>query len=292
MNKQAVKRMIKSAKASAKDKAMEIAANLGKPTSAGLVTGAGLGTILAALGAIKRNGEDPDNTSIMSNPLLLGTLGAAGGYLAGNALDKAPSVRADKELSNSALLGLAGGAGLLGTSIAKQDAEDKLKPIERHFKTITRQIPQTVNGETGSIEYHLNKRRNRSDKLVNKPLPRTRKEIERAREELLDFNKTKDELSTALRRAGKYEEAKTLTGYTHPEKLGRRFIEKLKNSPVSPISWLRALNPLKQGRSGYRFVMPGSLISKAIRNSPVKARLAALALLAGGGKAIYDYTSD
>lgn len=288
MNKQAVKRMIKSAKASAKDKAMEIAANLGKPTSTGVVTGAGLGTILAALGAMKRNGEDPENTSIMSNPLLLGTLGATGGYLAGNALDKVPSTSSEKELSNSALAGLAGGAGLLGSSIAKQDAEDKLKPLERHFKTITRRLPFDINSD-GVIEYHPGYTRNRKGKLVKTRL-RTRKEVERAKEELLDFTKTKSELSTTLRRAGKYEEAKTLTGYVHPDKIGRRFIEKLKNSPMSPVSWLRALNPLKKGRSGYRFVMPA--IGKAIRNNPVKSRLAALALLAGGGKALYDYTKD
>ena len=124
-------------KRTALDRAMGEAAKLGKPTTAGLAGGIGLGSILAAAGALARDGDS--NPSILTNPLLLGALGAAGGYFAGNAFDKLP-VKSDKDrraLSRLSLLGLAAGVGIPGSAIAGEDTAEKLRDAERYYRATT-----------------------------------------------------------------------------------------------------------------------------------------------------------
>lgn len=68
-----------------KDKASKTPAF--KPSTSAYVGAAGLGTILASLGAISRATSSPESHSILSNPLLLGLAGAGLGYVGGNLLD-------------------------------------------------------------------------------------------------------------------------------------------------------------------------------------------------------------
>lgn len=108
----------------ATDKAMRKAVELGKPTSTGIAAGAGLGAIMAALGAASRSGDGTD--SILTNPLLLGGLGAAGGYLAGNAFEGIPAYSPPEPESNLDKITAALGLAALGRSSAKMRSIDSL----------------------------------------------------------------------------------------------------------------------------------------------------------------------
>lgn len=117
-----------------KDKASKTPAF--KPSTSAYVGAAGLGTILASLGAISRATSSPESHSILSNPLLLGLAGAGLGYVGGNLLDhfsnggpggtKAfvmPTLKGDNSDSGDSKLktwGLRGlyGGGLLGAEHA------------------------------------------------------------------------------------------------------------------------------------------------------------------------------
>jgi hypothetical protein len=90
--------------------------------------------------------------------------------------------------------------------------------------------------------------------------------------------------SKALRRAGLYEEAAQAAEFTPSKSLLGRILERARNHPVSPISWVRgAFNTARRGTLLKALTRPRGRIPAAI---------AGLALLAGGGKAIYDKVHD
>lgn len=258
--------MIKQAK-SAKDRAMEAAAILGKPTSTGIAAGAGLGAILAAAGALSRSGDDEENASVLSNPLLLGSIGAAGGYLAGNAFDRMPTRRANKDVSGLALAALLGGGGTLGNMLAKQDAYDVL------------------NGYVDSAGKRVRgtRRKYEAIKTMIDDAVRNRGITPSARDSELLAGR-REAYSKALRRAGLYEEAAQAAEFTPSKSLFGRILERARNHPVSPVSWVRgAFNTARRGTLLKALTRPRGRIPAAI---------AGLALLAGGGKAIYDKVHD
>ena len=293
MTKNRLRTLIKQAK-SAKDKAMETAALLGKPTSTGIAAGAGLGAILAAAGALHRSGEDPSNTSVLSNPLLLGALGATGGYLAGNAFEKAPVHRAKKNLSTLALAGLLGGGGTLGSLLAKQDAFDVLNDVvERDAKgNITKHLAEgartkflnainpaknlgiRVHMDDGGIHYWLpNNGKGKGAQLSGSEL-----------KELENLSKLQENYATALKRTGQYEKAMRHAGFKPSEYMLGRLWDRIKHHPFSPVSWTRgAINTARRGTFIKAFTHP---------KARTAAGIAGLALLAGGGKALYDKLSD
>ena len=289
MTKQAVKRMIKVAKKSAKDKAMEIAANLGKPTSTGVLTGAGLGTIMAALGALSRNGDYPGESSILSNPALLAAAGMAGGYLAGNAFHNAPTVRENKEMSNLALLGLLGGTGTISTLLSKLDARSRLAVEKNLFKAITRRGVAKVPTPEGGVELHPGFKRDIATGEL-KPVPFSDADLREYRNGLERYQK-------AVLRAEGPRKATLEAMYEPHAKWYGRLYERLKNSPYSPVSWGRSLNPFKDAirrnsPSGAKLI--GRQLAALFKNrhTRIPASIASALLLAGGGKAIYDYASD
>ena len=258
--------MIKQAK-SAKDKAMETAAVLGKPTSTGIAAGAGLGAILAAAGALSRSGDDEENASVLSNPLLLGSLGAVGGYLAGNAFDRIPTTRANKDLSTLSLASLIGGGGTLGSLLAKQDAYDVLNGY-------VNRAGRRVQGARGKYE---------AIKTIMDNATKKKKITPHAKDREL-FGRRREAYSKALRRAGLYEEATSAADFTPSKSLLGRIYEKAKNHPFSPVSWVRG---------AYNTASRGTIL-KALTHpkARIPAAVAGLALLAGGGKAIYDKVHD
>lgn len=281
MTKKAFVELVKRAK-SARDKANEIANIMGRPTSTGIAAGAGLGAILAATGAVARSDEDPRNVSVLSNPLLLGSLGAAGGYMAGNAFDRAPAKRSDKDLSWTALAGLLGGTGILGTHLAKEDAAEGLDALEKDFRNASRKVPFTWNDEGGK-EWHPGKEWRGDDKLHNiKPRGRGRDALSK---EIQEFNKSREAYQEGLLRAGRVKDAIREVGYASSTGKLARIWDFLRLNPKSPYRWLTALNPLKGGKLINQI---GGFATK----SPWAAGAAGLALLAGGGKAIYDKVHD
>lgn len=258
--------LIKAAKSSAVDKAMETASKLGKPTSTGIAAGAGLGAILAAAGALSRQGENPDDVSILSNPLLLGALGATGGYLAGNAFEKMPARRANKNVGTLSLAAMLGGGGTLGNLLAKQDAYDVL------------------NGYVDSTGKKVRGARNKYEAIMARAIAAKNNGITpRARDLELLAGRT-EAYSKALRRAGLYEEAARAANFKPSKSLLDRIFEKTVNHPFSPVSWVRGT---------YNTARRGTLL-KVLTHSKarVPAAIAGLALLAGGGKAIYDKVHD
>lgn len=273
MTKKAFVELVKKAKMSAKDKAEELAIMAGKPTGTGVAAGAGLATLLAAAGALARSGEDPENTSVLSNPLLLGSLGAAGGYLAGNAFERAPVRRKNKDLSWAALLSLAGGVGRLGTLVAQDDIDRELERAERNFNNIARRIPKRdIDGVT-----HY---------LIGPDTAHG--EINLPPDEYRAFKRARGEYRDALLRAGREADAIEHASYIPPTREPTRIkkiTDWLRKSPYSPVQWAKSLNPSKGGR------LLGQ-IARIIRRRPWAAGAAGLALLAGGSKAIYDKLSD
>lgn len=77
----------KVAAVTAKDVANMLASLAKNPTNTGVVAGAGLGSILAALGSISRSNDPKKKKSIATNPALLGALGTGIGYMGGNYLE-------------------------------------------------------------------------------------------------------------------------------------------------------------------------------------------------------------
>ena len=287
--------MRKKADSSAKDKAMAIAEMLGKPTSTGVATGLGLATILAAAGAL--NKKDGGEGSVLSNPLVLAALGAGGGYLAGNALENAPVRTEDHEISLPALGFLLSGLGVAGRHAAISQAEKQLPGLAQQWAAHTRGLtPRIFYGENGRGP--AVKRWDEAVAQLGDP------QFEK------DFKATQKEYGTALRRAGQKAHAIEIGAYAPPESRLGRIMDSIKESPNSPVSWLRSANPLK-GRSWSKFLhainplrdrasrgILGSLKNfgaRTVRHFVPKsgAGMLALALLAaGGGKAIYDYTKD
>lgn len=97
----------------------------------GLAGGAGGALLGAALGAASRYSKEPgEESSILTNPLLLGALGAGLGYAGGSALDhiEIPSVPTHEKLNPGAWLtgGILGTAGLygVGAGSASRNAEE------------------------------------------------------------------------------------------------------------------------------------------------------------------------
>lgn len=227
-------------KRTALDRAMGEAAKLGKPTTAGLAGGIGLGSILAAAGALARDGDS--NPSILTNPLLLGALGATGGYLAGNAFDRLPT-KPDKDysaLSKLSLLGLTAGVGIPGSAIAGEDIAERLMNAENYYKATTaNMLPKT---EGMGLLFDVAAGRGRHGRRLS-------------RQELEELGTAGREYADAMRRAGRTEEASILAREfrtTPPPqadekgmKLIRRAIEKARFSKYSPYRWAHALNPMK-----------------------------------------------
>lgn len=293
MTKNRLRTLIKQAK-SARDKAMETAALLGKPTSTGIAAGAGLGTILAAAGALSRSGEDDKDVSFLSNPLLLGTLGATGGYLAGNAFDKMPARRTHKDVSKLSLLGLLGGGGALGTMLAKEDANQLLYGLRGAKGDLLKRKGQAIlpgiADKFNDIVTHHRLRKGLKDGIMEFETALPTKVLNK-------FNDAQKEYTTALRRAGLYDDAKRLGGFVPDKNWVMRMFDKAINHPVSPISWLRSTYNLAKRKTLLKALVGkgiklknGVQMGGMLRRTP--ARLAALALLAGGGKAIYDKVHD
>ncbi len=154
---------------SAKDKATEIASNAGRPTGTGIAAGVGLGTIMAALGATARAENLDKSKSIWTNPVLLGTIGAASGYLGGNSLDKVP----EKSNSSSTILPLAldiggiYGLGHIGRVLADRDDINKLEDLEASQREITNSLNRFTRRKLrSSINAAINRSRGK-DNLKN-----------------------------------------------------------------------------------------------------------------------------
>lgn len=77
----------KTAAVTAKDVANMLATLAKNPTNTGVIAGAGLGSILSALGSISRSNDPKKKKSVVTNPALLGAVGAGTGYLGGNYLE-------------------------------------------------------------------------------------------------------------------------------------------------------------------------------------------------------------
>jgi hypothetical protein len=230
-------------KRTALDRAMGEAAKLGKPTTAGLAGGIGLGSILAAAGALARDGDS--NPSILTNPLLLGALGATGGYLAGNAFDRLPT-KPDKDysaLSKLSLLGLAAGVGIPGSAIAGEDIAERLRDAKNYYKATTVNMLPRKDGMGLLFDVAAGRVRSGGDVTAL------------SRQELEELGTAGREYAKAMRRAGRTEEASILAREfrtTPPPqadekgmKLIRRAIEKARFSQYSPYRWAHALNPIK-----------------------------------------------
>ena len=81
----------KNMKPETKAKLKDLLSRAKTPSTTGALTGAGLGALLASLGYISRANDPKKNKSFMSNPALLGALGAVGGYAGGNILENLPA---------------------------------------------------------------------------------------------------------------------------------------------------------------------------------------------------------
>lgn len=220
---------------SAKDKAMSLAAKAGRPTSTGMLAGAGLGSILAALGAVSRSGDD--NPSILSNPLLLGALGTAGGYLGGNLLHNIKTVTetpAEKSSPSIAVPGAASLAGTLGLGgfIAKDDRKATEKAIEKRFKVLHKEMLSATRAAT------------KTNKTV--PLEQVKKYID-----------ARSEYQKVLERKGK--DIKAVFGNDVKPLLSKS--EKLRSSSFNPTRQLKALNPFKK-IDGQRVSLPKQILKQ------------------------------
>jgi len=308
MTRKTLNFLIKKAakKQTAVDKAMNVAAKLGKPTTTGIVSGAGLGAILAAAGALSRSGENPEENSVLSNPLLLGALGATGGYLAGNALDKIPTGpnRKDNNLSLSSIGLLGGGLGTLGTMVSADDIAKNIAEKGREYSKVYDRLPDSIRRfHAGADSFGLSKvdldkvdditlekaLKNRLNSLGRSATDDQIKQL--AKSLRADYTNASSSYARALRGAGKIDDAILMGdkfywyGKNPPNKLGWKILDKIRFSKYSPVRWAKAMNPLKGTK------LLSQLGRVASRNRTATA-LAALAALAGGGKAIYDKTRD
>lgn len=239
--------------------------NVGAPTTTGVASGLGLGAILATLGSLSNANKSDKEKTLLTNPLILGTLGAAGGYLAGNALEKMPATR-EKELSDLSLLGILGGIGGVGSLIADDDARE----IFRARSTRYRNIQHDSLGNPIKFD----------------SLSDSEKQI---------WLKAEERYQRALKRLGRYKESDSIDFIRKrpPSSLTKKIIERLRYSSYSPVNIAKALNPFKN--IGVRGATSGiTRLGSQLRlvGSTTKGRIAALALLAGLGKGVYDYTRD
>jgi len=256
---------------SARDKAMELASKAGRPTSTGIAAGAGLGSILAALGALHRMNSDGGDTSILSNPVLLGLLGAAGGYVGGNLLsDSTDGVVAKKNsrpnVSIPASIGTLGTLEL-GRRIAKVDQKATDKAIDTGYHKILKQLSKKKNG-------------------IDLDGPGVTPEM-------------RDKFNDLQKKYKRMQERKGFTsnlkarGLGEPSRMG--FLRQFSDSPWNPINQIKALNPFKnveglgkgpnllknQLLSALNLSGRGKLPWTSLKAAP--PRLAALAALAGTG---------
>ena len=285
MTKKTLDLLIKKAagkKETALDKAMSTAAKLGKPTTSGLVAGTGLGAILAAAGALSREGDEPGESSVLSNPLLLGTIGATGGYLAGNAFERAPvdKPKSNGSISNLSKLLAAGGVGTFGTMLAKQDILDKLEAATSKYNSELSKLPLLARNTVDELG------RTKVD-FSRLAKPTSEAELASFKAMAEQFGKARKEYANALRDAGRIDDAVFHGMPKSPDglKLRAKIIEKLRFSPYSPFRWGKALTPAKG-----KLVL--SLIKRTARSNPKLTTLAALTALAGGGKAVYDKVKE
>lgn len=117
----------------------------------GLAGGAGGALLGAAIGAASRYSKEPgEKSSILTNPLLLGALGAGLGYAGGSALDHidTPSVSTSERLNPGTWLtgGLLSTAGLygVGASSASRNAEEI---IDKYIKLRRSSLSRLPSGE-------------------------------------------------------------------------------------------------------------------------------------------------
>ena len=117
--------------------------------------------------------------------------------------------------------------------------------------------------------------------------------------ELKEFRDAREGLANAYLRAGDVKSAIIEAGLD-PKKHGSGFLNWLRHGRTSPWSWMKSMNPFKGPVSrGVNGVAPlaglkllRSQLGKIISRHPKLSGIAALALLAGGGKAVHDYTKD
>ena len=125
----------------------------------GLAGGAGGALLGAALGAASRYSKEPgEESSVLTNPLLLGALGAGLGYAGGSALDHidTPPVSTAEKLNPGGWLtgGLLGTAGLygVGASSASRNAEEIInKYINLRQKSLSRLPSGELNKYIGAL---------------------------------------------------------------------------------------------------------------------------------------------
>lgn len=198
------------------DSILDNVKDVSKPTSTGIRAGLGLGSILAAAGAIARSGDDSRKSSILTNPLLLGALGTVGGYLGGNAFDRIKTVE-KKEKPGLAVPGLLGAGGILqlGKDVAKKDIEKKDAQILKNY-TILRRKYTSPNGTLR--------------------IPSGAKADE--------FYKAQDALKKILIRDGRYDALSNIIPGSKVTK-AEKILSHIFDSANSPIRQLQALNPLK-----------------------------------------------
>ena len=248
----------------ATSKAMRKAVELGKPTSTGIAAGAGLGAIMAALGAASRSGDGTD--SILTNPLLLGGLGAAGGYLAGNAFEGIQTPPPPKPESNADKITAALGLAALGRSASKRKSRDILNALMND---------NPVGG------HGFNRMVNRQGIIRARGLSADIKDIQEVRD-------LRDMLVRKARRAGDYAaerrilEAAGLDYADTARSLRSRLLSGLTESYNSPRRWLSGLNVLNRNSAK---ALLRTLNPLSLRGWTGKAGLAALA--AGGGHFAY-----
>lgn len=253
--------------ASARDKARQFAADAGRPTATGIATGAGLGTLLAALGAMSRASDDGGSHSLLSNPLLLGAAGAGLGYVGGNLLG---SVKTTNRHTGGGILPLlvdaAGVGGLmhLGGRFASEDNLARLTAARTSYNNLL------------------------NDAMVA---------FQRAGHSLDNFNRDfarvlpAETTSELLRQRTALTDAEDLvTGRNHR---GGRGVAGAARDVARP-----AFGALRRLRSLTPFGKPGGAgtllnqLSRHVVNGNLSGRLAALAALAGAGHLGYRFLSD
>lgn len=122
---------------------------LDKLSGTGIAGGLGGAALLAGLGAAARYSSRPgEEHSILSNPILLGALGAGLGYAGGTALDK---IKLDPPVKETwspgwGTGGLLAGGGLytIGASAAKKNADEVVASLIRKKKLTTEELNKLI----------------------------------------------------------------------------------------------------------------------------------------------------
>lgn len=228
-----------------------------KPSSTGVLAGAGIGTTLGALGYLKNKDLPDSQKSLLTNPALLAALGASGGYLAGNAYEQIPTsspLSLNDNLNRAAILGLAGGTGYIGSELSGALAKKESVLAAKEYSNTLKKL--THNGKIDLDKLH--------------PI---------AKAHLYDKEEV---LAKALKRKGAFGYADDIYRIRNGKtpSLSTKVLDRVLYSKYSPLSWLRA--PVK-------LIQHGKLL-KASRKVLGSKRgiVAAAAILAGAGKLTYD----